>query len=126
MHLHEWLNHHYKTDILRFEHLEEYVHATSKELKACIELINPWYNILLKSSDGVEEMSVMKSLERNLLRQFGRKKRVAKVTLEIDVELVEEALTFSRKERDRIIEKVTHHMQEQHIKDWRILRMQRI
>ena len=64
MHLHEWLNRHYKTDILRFEHLGEYVQATPKELETCIELINPWYNILLKSSDGVEEMSVMNSLER--------------------------------------------------------------
>lgn len=126
MHLHEWLNYHYKTDILRFEHLGEYVHATPEELEACIELINPWYNILLKSSDGVEEMSVMNSLERNLLRQFCRKKRMAKVILEIDVELPEEALTFSRKEKARVIETVTYHMQEQGIKDWRVVRMQRI
>ncbi|MFN3365120.1 hypothetical protein [Exiguobacterium sp. s142] len=124
MHLHEWLNHHYKTDILRFEHLEEYVHATSEELEACIELINPWYNILLKSSDGVE--SVMNSLERNLLRQFGREKRMAKVILEIDVELLEDALTFSQKEKARVIETVTYHMQGQGIKDWRAVRMQRM
>ncbi|KDN57627.1 hypothetical protein [Exiguobacterium sp. AB2] len=126
MHLHEWLNHHYKTDILRFEHLDEYVQATPEELEACIELINPWYNILLKSSDGVKEMNMMDSLERNLLRQFGRKKRMAKITLEIDVELLEEALTFSQKEKARVIEKVTHHMQEQGIKEWRIVRMQKI
>lgn len=126
MHLHEWLNHHYKTDILRFKHLEEYAHATPEELEACIELINPWYNILLKSSDGVEEVSVMNSLERNLLRQFGRKKRIAKFTLEIDVELLEEALTFSQKEKARVIETLTHHMQEQGIKDWRVVRMQRM
>ncbi|MHC9161587.1 hypothetical protein [Exiguobacterium profundum] len=125
MHLHEWLNHHYKTDILRFDHLGEYVQATPEELEACIELINLWYNILLKSSDGVEEMSIMESLERNLLRQFGRKKRMAKVTLEIDVELLEEALNFSRKEKARVIEIVTIHMMEQRIKYWRIVKIQR-
>lgn len=89
MHLYEWLNQHYKTDILRFEHLGEYVQVTPEELAACIELINLWYNILLKSSDGVKEMNIMDNLERNLLRQFGRKKGIAKITLEIDVELVE-------------------------------------
>lgn len=126
MHLHEWLNHYHKTDILRFDHLGEYVNATPEELEACIELINPWYNILLKSSGGVEEMSVMNSLERNLLLQFGRRKRMAKITLEINVELLEEALNFSRKEKARVIEMVTHHMKEQGIKDWRIIKMQRI
>lgn len=125
MHLHEWLNHHYKTDILRFDHLSKYVHATPEELEACIELINPWYNILLISSDGVEEISVMNSLERNLLRQFGKKKRMAKVTLEIDVELLEEALTFSRKEKARVFEIVTNHMVEQRIKYWHIVKIQR-
>lgn len=126
MNLQEWIRLFYKTETLRFDHLWTYLNTTPQELEAYINQLNPWLNIALKSSDGIDDAEVIDELEHYLLRRFNKRKKKVKVTLEVELELPEDAFNFSQTEKMRMIERVTNHMEAQNLKDWRIVRMQRI
>lgn len=126
MKLQEWIRLFYKTETLRFDHLWTYLNTTPQELEAYIDRLNPWLNIALKSSDGIDDAEVIDELEHYLLRRFNKRKKKVKVTLEVELELPEDAFNFSQTEKMRMIERVTNHMEAQNLKDWRIVRMQRI
>lgn len=126
MNLQEWIRLLYKTETLRFDHLWKYLNTTPQELETYIDQLNPWLNIALKSSDGIDDTGIIDELEHYLLRRFNKRKKKVKITLEVELELPEDALIFSRTEKMRIIERVTNHMEAQNLKDWRIVRMQRI
>ncbi|WP_214891210.1 hypothetical protein [Exiguobacterium sp. s142] len=126
MNLQEWIKLFHKTETLRFDHLWTYLNTTPQELEAYIDRLNPWLNIALKSSDGIDDAEVIDELEHYLLRRFNKRKKKVKVTLEVEFELPEDAFNFSQTEKMRMIERVTNHMESQHLKDWRIVRMQRI
>ncbi|TCI67851.1 hypothetical protein EVJ22_13415 [Exiguobacterium sp. SH0S7] len=126
MNLQEWIRLFYKTETLRFDHLWTYLNTTPQELEAYIDRLNPWLNIALKSSDGIDDAEVIDELEHYLLRRFNKREKKVKVTLEVELELPEDAFNFSRTEKMRMIERVTNHMEAQNLKDWRIVRMQRI
>ncbi|TCI42955.1 MULTISPECIES: hypothetical protein [unclassified Exiguobacterium] len=126
MNLQEWIRLFYKTETLRFDHLWTYLNTTPQELEEYINRLNPWLNIALKSSDGIDDAEIIDELEHYLLRRFKKRKKKAKVTLEVELELPEDAFNFSQTEKMRMIERVTNHMEAQNLKDWRIVRMQRI
>ncbi|WP_214891368.1 hypothetical protein [Exiguobacterium sp. s142] len=126
MRLQEWIRLFHKTDILRFDHLWTYLNTTPRELEEYIDQLNPWLNIALKSSDGIDDAEIIDELEDYLLRRFNKRKKKVKVTMEVELELSEDAFNFSQSEKMRMIERVTNHMEAQHLKDWRIVRMQRI
>ena len=126
MNLQEWIRLLYKTETLRFDHLWKYLNTTPQELETYIDQLNPWLNIALKSSDGIDDTGIIDELEHYLLRRFNERKKKVKVTLEVELELPKDAFNFSRTEKMRIIERVTNHMEAQNLKDWRIVRMQRI
>ena len=126
MKLQEWIRLFYKTETLRFYYLWKYLNTTPQELEGYIDRLNPWLNIALKSSDGIDDAEIIDELEDYLLRRFDKRKKKVKVTLEVELELPEDAFNFSQTEKMRIIERVTNHMESQNLKDWRIMRMQRI
>jgi hypothetical protein len=102
------------------------LNTTPRELEAYIDQLNPWLNIALKSSDGIDDAEIIDELEDYLLRRFNKRKKKVKVTIEVELELSEDAFNFSQSEKMRMIERVTNHMEAQQLKDWRIVRMQRI
>lgn len=126
MKLQEWIRLVHKTEILRFDHLWKYMNTTPQELEAYIEQLNPWLNIALKSSDGIDDAEIIDELEDYLLHRFEKRKKKVKVTLEVELELPDDAFNFSQSEKFRMIERVANHMATQNLKDWRIVRMQRI
>ena len=126
MNLQEWIRLFYKTETLRFDYLWTYLNTTPQELEAYIDRLNPWLNIALKSSDGIDDAEAIDELDHYLLRRFNKRKKKVKVTLEVELELPEDAFNFSQTEKMRMIERVTNHMESQNLKEWRIVRMQRI
>ncbi|OGX79264.1 MULTISPECIES: hypothetical protein [unclassified Exiguobacterium] len=126
MNLQEWIKLFYKTETLRFDHLWTYLHTTPQELEAYIDRLNPWLNIALKSSAGIDDAEIIDELEHYLLQRFNKRRKKVKVTLEVELELLEGVFNFSQTEKMRMIERVTNHMEAQNLKDWRIVRMQKI
>ena len=134
MRLQEWTQQYHGTEILRFDHLCEYLDATPFEIKHHLDGISTEITVVLKSEEGVGddafitklEHHLITKLEHHLLSRFDKRRKKVKVTIEVELPLPEEAYNFCQRERLRMIERVTQHMDEQNVKDWRIVRMQRI
>ncbi|TCI24807.1 hypothetical protein EVJ30_14340 [Exiguobacterium sp. SH5S13] len=111
MNLQEWIRLFHKTETLRFDHLWKYLNALPQELEEYIDRLNPWLNIALKSSDGIDDADVIDELEHYLLQRFNKQKKKVKVTLEVELELLEGVFNFSQTEKMRMTERVTNHME---------------
>lgn len=126
MRLQEWIQQYHGTEILRFDHLCEYLDATSFEIKHHLDGISTEITGVLKSEEGVGDDAFITKLEHHLLSRFDKRRKKVKVTIEVELPLPEEAYNFCQRERFRMIERVTQHMDEQNVKDWRIVNMRRI
>jgi len=119
--LQEWIQQHHNTEILRFDHLCEYLDATPFEIKNHLYQISPEIIGVLKLEDGVDDAAFITQQEHHLLNRFNKRRKKVKVTIEVELPLPEEAYNFCQRERFRMIERVTQHMSEQNMKDWRIV-----
>lgn len=126
MSLYEWIQHHMKTHILRFEHLDHYVEAEAEDIEAYLSRINPLFVTALRSDDGVTESKMVHDLESVLLGRFKRRQKKVKVTMEIELDMSDYALVFCKSEQRRIIERVTTYMTNHDIENWRITRIHRV
>lgn len=126
MSLYEWIQHHMKTHILRFEHLDQYLEADAAHIEAYLSRINPLFVTILRSDDGVTESRMVHDLESVLLGKFKRRHKKVKVTLEIELDMSDYAIVFCKAEQRRIIERVMTYMTNHGIENWRIARIHRI
>lgn len=125
MRLQEWIQQYHSTEILSFDHLCEYLDATPFEIKNHLDQISPEITRILKFEGGVDDAFITQ-LEHHLLNRFNKRRKKVKVTIEVELPLPEEAYNFCQRERFSMIERVTQHMDEQNVKDWRIVNMRRI
>ena len=126
MRLQEWTQQYYGTEVLRFDHLCEYLDATPFEIKSHLDQISPEITRVLKFEGGVDDDAFITQLEHHLLSRFDKRRKKVKVTIEVELSLPAEAYNFCQRERFRMTELVTQHMDEQNVKDWRIVNMRRI
>lgn len=123
--LYEWIQHHMKTHILRFEHLDQFLEADAPDIEAYLSRINPLFVTALRSDDGITEWRMVNDLESVLLGRFKRRHKKVKVTLEIELDMSDYALVFCKSEQRRIIERVMTYMTNHGIKNWRIVKIHR-
>ena len=126
MRLQDWIQQYHSTEILRFDHLCEYLDATPFEITHHLDGISTEITGVLKSEEGVGDDAFITKLEHHLLSRFNKRRKKVKVTIEVELPLPEEAYNFCQRERFGMIERVTQHMDEQNVKDWRIVNMRRI
>ncbi|TCI59097.1 hypothetical protein [Exiguobacterium sp. SH0S2] len=126
MRLQDWIQQYHGTEILHFDHLCEYLDATPFEIKSHLDQISPEITGVLKFEGGVDDDAFITKLEHHLLNRFNKRRKKVKVTIEVELPLPEEAYNFCQRERFSMIERVTRYMEEQNVKDWRIVNMRRI
>lgn len=72
MRLQEWIQQYHGTEILRFDHLCEYLDATPFEIKHHLDGISTEITGVLKSEEGVGDDAFITKLEHHLLNRFDK------------------------------------------------------